>query len=276
MRRRTYEHAAPQHHPASPSHDSSREHPQRRHRGPRRPRQDHAGRPHAPPGRRVPHQRGPDRPGHGLQRPRAREGHHHPREEHRGAVPRVTRSTSSTPRATPTSAARSSAGSGWSTACSCWWTPPKARCPRPASCSRKALGMGLKTVLVINKIDRQDARARDVLDQVYSLYIDLGADEYAARVPGALRGRPPGPGVDLARAARHDLAPAVRGDPQPHPASAGARRGRAACSCWSPTSTTTTTWAVWPSGRVSSGRLTPGMTGGGRCARATRSSRARS
>jgi GTP-binding protein len=37
--------------------------------------------------------------------------------------------------------------------------------------------MGLKTVLVINKIDRQDARPREVLDQVYSLYIDLGADE---------------------------------------------------------------------------------------------------
>ena len=42
---------------------------------------------------------------------------------------------------------------------------------------RKALGMGLKTVLVINKIDRSDARAKDVLDMVYSLYIDLGADE---------------------------------------------------------------------------------------------------
>jgi GTP-binding protein len=41
----------------------------------------------------------------------------------------------------------------------------------------KALSMGLKTVLVINKIDRQDARPREVLDQVYSLYIDLGADE---------------------------------------------------------------------------------------------------
>ena len=41
----------------------------------------------------------------------------------------------------------------------------------------KALGMGLKTVLVINKIDRHDARPREVLDQVYSLYIDLGADE---------------------------------------------------------------------------------------------------
>jgi len=34
----------------------------------------------------------------------------------------------------------------------------------------KALGLGLKTVLVVNKIDRKDARAREVLDLVYSLY----------------------------------------------------------------------------------------------------------
>ncbi len=32
-------------------------------------------------------------------------------------------------------------------------------------------------MLVINKIDRKDARAKDVLDAVYSLYIDLGADD---------------------------------------------------------------------------------------------------
>ena len=47
----------------------------------------------------------------------------------------------------------------------------------------KALAMGLKTVLVINKIDRQDARPREVLDQVYSLYIDLGADERQLEFP---------------------------------------------------------------------------------------------
>src|SRR6202023_859155 len=47
----------------------------------------------------------------------------------------------------------------------------------------KALAMGLKTVLVINKIDRQDARPREVLDQVYSLYIDLGADGHQLEFP---------------------------------------------------------------------------------------------
>ena len=47
----------------------------------------------------------------------------------------------------------------------------------------KALGLGLKTVLVINKIDRQDARPKEVLDAVYSLYIDLGADDAALEFP---------------------------------------------------------------------------------------------
>ena len=47
----------------------------------------------------------------------------------------------------------------------------------------KALALGLKTVLVINKIDRKDARARDVLEAVYSLYIDLGADEVGLEMP---------------------------------------------------------------------------------------------
>ncbi|HYI00817.1 translational GTPase TypA [Hyalangium sp.] len=47
----------------------------------------------------------------------------------------------------------------------------------------KALAMGLKTVLVINKIDRQDARAKEVLDHVYALYIDLGADDQQLEMP---------------------------------------------------------------------------------------------
>ncbi len=41
----------------------------------------------------------------------------------------------------------------------------------------KALQLGLPAMVVINKIDRQDARPQEVLDDVYSLLIDLGADE---------------------------------------------------------------------------------------------------
>ncbi len=47
----------------------------------------------------------------------------------------------------------------------------------------KALALGLPSVLVVNKVDRQDARAREVLDLVYSLYIDLGANEHQIDFP---------------------------------------------------------------------------------------------
>ncbi len=42
---------------------------------------------------------------------------------------------------------------------------------------RKALEQGLPTVVVINKIDRHDARPAEVLDEIYDLFIDLDASE---------------------------------------------------------------------------------------------------
>ena len=41
----------------------------------------------------------------------------------------------------------------------------------------KALSMGLKPVVVINKIDRPGARPKEVLDDVLELFMDLGADD---------------------------------------------------------------------------------------------------
>lgn len=41
----------------------------------------------------------------------------------------------------------------------------------------KAMGLGLPVIVVINKIDRADARPHEVLDEVLSLLIDLGADD---------------------------------------------------------------------------------------------------
>ncbi len=41
----------------------------------------------------------------------------------------------------------------------------------------KALALGLPAIVVINKVDRQDARPEAVLDEVYDLFIDLGASE---------------------------------------------------------------------------------------------------
>jgi len=42
---------------------------------------------------------------------------------------------------------------------------------------QKSLEMKLKIIVVINKIDRSDARAQEVLNEVYDLFIDLGANE---------------------------------------------------------------------------------------------------
>ena len=41
---------------------------------------------------------------------------------------------------------------------------------------RKALELGLPCIALVNKIDRQDSRPEEVLDEIYDLFIDLGAD----------------------------------------------------------------------------------------------------
>src|SRR4051794_27092109 len=47
----------------------------------------------------------------------------------------------------------------------------------------KALAQDLPTVVVINKVDRQDARADEVLDEIYELFLDLGADDQDIEFP---------------------------------------------------------------------------------------------
>ncbi len=49
--------------------------------------------------------------------------------------------------------------------------------PQTRFVMRKALSLGLPCVLAINKIDRSDARPQAVLNEVYDMLIDLGADE---------------------------------------------------------------------------------------------------
>ena len=47
----------------------------------------------------------------------------------------------------------------------------------------KALEAGLKIIVVINKIDRQDARPKEVLDEIYDLLIDLNATDDQLEFP---------------------------------------------------------------------------------------------
>jgi GTP-binding protein len=47
----------------------------------------------------------------------------------------------------------------------------------------KALRLNLPPIIVINKVDRQDARSTEVLDEVYDLLLELGDDEALLDVP---------------------------------------------------------------------------------------------
>src|SRR5438105_7772889 len=44
---------------------------------------------------------------------------------------------------------------------------------------KKAFESNLRPIVVINKIDRNDARPKEVYDEILDLFIDLGADEEA-------------------------------------------------------------------------------------------------
>ncbi|HSR12309.1 MAG TPA: GTP-binding protein, partial [Thermodesulfobacteriota bacterium] len=48
---------------------------------------------------------------------------------------------------------------------------------------KKALEGGLKIIVVINKIDRKDARPAEVLNEIYDLFFDLDADEEQIEFP---------------------------------------------------------------------------------------------
>ena len=47
----------------------------------------------------------------------------------------------------------------------------------------KALARGLEPVVVINKMDRPDARPKEVLNEVFDLLVDLGAEDHALDFP---------------------------------------------------------------------------------------------
>jgi len=80
--------------------------------------------------------------------------------------------------------------------------------PRPQTrfVLRKALEAGLSVVLVVNKIDRSDARLAEVVDETYELFLDLEATEGQIEFPivyvdaraGTATLVPDQPGTDLA------------------------------------------------------------------------------
>src|SRR4028119_1583949 len=49
--------------------------------------------------------------------------------------------------------------------------------PQTKFVTGKALGLGLKPIVVVNKIDRPDARAAEVLDECFELFLSLDAND---------------------------------------------------------------------------------------------------
>ena len=61
--------------------------------------------------------------------------------------------------------------------------PAKGPCPKHWFVLKKTLEKQLPVILVINKIDRSDARIDEVLNEVYDLFIDLNATEEQIEIP---------------------------------------------------------------------------------------------
>jgi GTP-binding protein len=90
----------------------------------------------------------------------------------------------------------------------------------------KTLDAGLAVIVVINKIDRSDARSHEVLDEVYDLFIDLGASDEQIEFPVLYTNAKAGtatavldqPGTDLQPLLDAVLAhiPPPKGDPEAH------------------------------------------------------------
>jgi len=57
--------------------------------------------------------------------------------------------------------------------------------PRPQTrfVLKKALEVGLQPIVVVNKIDRHDARPQDVLSETFDLFVELGADDKTLDFP---------------------------------------------------------------------------------------------
>jgi len=85
------------------------------------------------------------------------------------------------------SAAKSSAFCAWSMAFCCSSMPPRGRCRRRGSVAGKALALGLKPIVLVNKIDRPDAEPMRVHDEVLELLMDLEATPEQFNFPSFIR-----------------------------------------------------------------------------------------
>ena len=107
---------------------------------------------------------------------------------------------------------------------------------------RKALEARLPVVLVVNKVDRPDARIAEVVDEVYELFLDLDADESQIEFPIVYTNAKAGWAAMAEGVEGEDLRPLFELLDRAHPR-ARLRRRRIRSRRASPTSTPTATSA---------------------------------
>ena len=118
---------------------------------------------------------------------------------------------------------------------------------------RKALEARLPVILVINKIDRPDARIDEVVDEVYELFLDLDADESQIDFPIVYTQRQGRAGVAGPGDPRHRPQAAARSARRAHAGPRVRPRPRASRRT-SPTSTPRPTWGGSPSAGCATAR----------------------
>ena len=72
--------------------------------------------------------------------------------------------------------------SRWSTVSCCWSTRRRSAAP-DALRALEGLAQHLPAVVVLNKVDRSDARPHEVLDEIYELFFDLDAADHHIEFP---------------------------------------------------------------------------------------------
>ena len=146
------------------------------------------------------------------------------------------RSTSSTRPATPISAARSSGTLQMADGALVLVDAAEGPMPQTRFVLRKAFANKLRPIVVINKIDRPDARPNEVLDEVFDIFIELGADEQQLDFPYIFASGKGGFATHDPHATSGDIQPAARPDPRRRsPARRSIPTGR--CRCSAPRST---------------------------------------
>ena len=117
---------------------------------------------------------------------------------------------------------------------------------------RKALEGRLPVVLVVNKVDRPDARIDEVVHEVEELFLDLDADEDQIDFPILFANARAGWASTEQGVEGTDLEPLFQAvlDHIPAPRYEGARRSRPSC----PTSTPPPTSVAWPCAGSTTGR----------------------